>query len=133
MPWLDASVWVRSDGPEAYRRGIERDVVLGRERAEAVAFWDEWMAREGPFLAADRPWERADVVLCSTPEPACPGGRPSWSAERAQTGKHLLRERREEPGLVVTRSMEDQVVEAPVDVLLDLRDHLVRVGRDDPA
>jgi len=66
-PWLDAAVWVQSDADEAYRRGIERDVAAGRNRAEALAFWDEWMAQEVPFLAADRPWERADLVVCSTP------------------------------------------------------------------
>jgi hypothetical protein len=30
------------------------------------------MTQEGPFLAADRPWERADVVLSRTPEPGFP-------------------------------------------------------------
>ena len=82
-PWLDATVWVQSDEAQSYRRGIERDVVLGRERAEAVAFWDEWMAHERPFLAADRPWERADVVLCSTPEPPVPEGVVVVSRARA--------------------------------------------------
>jgi hypothetical protein len=67
-PWLDASVWVQSDADEAYRRGIERDVRLGRTRDEVVALWDEWMAEEVPFLAADRPWKRADIILCGTPD-----------------------------------------------------------------
>ena len=66
-PHLDAAVWVQSDADEANRRGIERDITLGRNRAEAVAFWDEWMVQELPFLAADRPWERADLVVCGTP------------------------------------------------------------------
>lgn len=66
-PHLDAAVWVQSDAEEARRRGIERDIALGRERAQAVAFWDEWMAQEVPFLAADRPWERADLLVCGTP------------------------------------------------------------------
>lgn len=34
----------------------------------AESFWDEWEAEESPFLAADRPWERADAILCGTPE-----------------------------------------------------------------
>ena len=66
-PWLDAAIWVQSDADAARRRGIERDITLGRDRPEAVAFWDEWMAQEVPFLAADRPWERADLVVCGTP------------------------------------------------------------------
>ena len=90
-PWLDATVWVQSDEAQAYRRGIDRDVELGRERAEAVAFWDEWMAHEGPFLAADGPWERADVVLCSTPEPAVPDGVVAVSRERAVPGAPAAR------------------------------------------
>ncbi len=85
-PWLDASVWVQSDVDEAYRRGIERDIVLGRNRAEAVAFWDEWMVVEEPFLAADRPWERADVVICSTPEPPVPDSVVVVSRGRAALG-----------------------------------------------
>lgn len=82
-PWLDATVWVQSDEAAAYRRGIERDVVLGRNRAKAVAFWDQWMAHERPFLAADRPWERADVILCSTPQPPVPEGVVMVSRARA--------------------------------------------------
>ena len=90
-PWLDATVWVQSDEAEAYRRGIERDIVLGRDRAEAVAFWDEWMAHEGPFLAADRPWVRADVVICSTPVPAVPDGVVAVSRARAVPGAPAAR------------------------------------------
>jgi hypothetical protein len=67
VPWLDAAVWLQSDPDEAYRRGIHRDVVQGRNGEEAIAFWNEWMAQELPFLAADRPWERADLVVCGTP------------------------------------------------------------------
>jgi hypothetical protein len=37
------------------RRGVERD---GDDEA-GVAFREEWDAQEVPFLAADRPWERA--------------------------------------------------------------------------
>ena len=90
-PWLDATVWVQSDADEAYRRGIERDIVLGRIRTEAVAFWDEWMAVEEPFLAADRPWERADVVICSTPEPPVPDGVVVVSRGRAAPGARAPR------------------------------------------
>jgi hypothetical protein len=59
----DAVVWVQADRDEARERGLRRDVELGRTRAEAERFWDEWMAAEEPFLADDRPWDRADLVV----------------------------------------------------------------------
>ena len=55
-PFLDALVWVQTDRSVATARGLARD-------GGDVAFWDEWAARERPFLAADRPWERADLVV----------------------------------------------------------------------
>ena len=63
-PLLDAVVWVQSDKEEADRRGIERD---GGGQAEAD-FWWAWDAEEQPFFAEDRPWERADFIVCGTPE-----------------------------------------------------------------
>ena len=73
---LDAAVWVQSDAAEAERRGIARDIALGVNGDEdaSIAFWHEWMAQEAPFLAADRPWERADVIACGTPALAAPDG-----------------------------------------------------------
>lgn len=65
---VDVSVWVQADRDEARRRGIERD----GGTPEAVAFWDEWMAQEEPFLAVDRPWERATAILCGTAEQLTP-------------------------------------------------------------
>lgn len=62
-PLLDATVWVQSDFATANRRGIARD---GGTR-EATDFWWEWNREEQPFLAADRPWKRADLVICGTP------------------------------------------------------------------
>lgn len=59
---LDAMVWVQSDFSEAERRGILRG---GGEAAHRES-WDEWMAEEIPFLAADRPWQRATVVVAGT-------------------------------------------------------------------
>ena len=59
----DAVVWVQSDRDEARERGLRRDVELGRTPQEAAHFWDDWMAAEEPFLAGDRPWERADLVV----------------------------------------------------------------------
>ncbi|MGN6030064.1 MAG: uridine kinase family protein [Thermomicrobiales bacterium] len=63
-PWIDRAIWVQSDFAEAKRRGLVRDG--GTD--EAVAFWDEWMGEEVPFLERDRPWERASVIACGTPE-----------------------------------------------------------------
>lgn len=67
---LDAIVWVQSDGPTAQRLGLARDVASGvnGDEAASAAFWHEWMAHEEPFLADDRPWERADVVVAGTRE-----------------------------------------------------------------
>lgn len=59
----DAVVWVQSDRLEARARGLRRDVELGRTPEEAEQFWDGWMGAEEPFLAADRPWERASLVV----------------------------------------------------------------------
>ncbi len=72
-PRLDAALWVQSDSVEAHRRGLERDLALGREQEEAVRFWDEWEAHEITFLRDDRPWERADLVVLGTPDARTPG------------------------------------------------------------
>ena len=61
--WFDLRLWVQSDRIEAYERGIERD---GRD--DAGAFWAAWAAEEVPFLAGDRPWERAEVIVAGRPE-----------------------------------------------------------------
>jgi chloramphenicol 3-O-phosphotransferase len=61
---LDAAVWVQSDFAAANRRGIARD----GDTREAADFWWEWDREEQPFLAADRPWERADAVICGSPD-----------------------------------------------------------------
>src|SRR5712691_8525026 len=60
---LDAVVWVQSDFGEAMRRVLVRDGgdAPARERHDA------WMTEEIPFLAADRPWERATIIVAGTP------------------------------------------------------------------
>lgn len=63
----DLVVWVQSDPTEARRRGLARDVVLGRSPEQAEAFWDEWARSEDPFIAADRPWTRARLIVNGTP------------------------------------------------------------------
>lgn len=59
-------VWVQADPAQARRRGLARDVELGRTPAEAEDFWDEWARFEDPFLAADQPWTRAHLVVNGT-------------------------------------------------------------------
>ena len=76
IDWLDASIWVQSDFAEAERRGIARDIASGvNGDAEATtAFWHTWMAEELPFFEADRPWERADLILAGTSTASLPAG-----------------------------------------------------------
>lgn len=72
-PLLDAAVWVQSDLRLARERGLARDLAERPDRGAAEEFWDRWDAQEVRFLAEDRPWDRADLVLCGTPEDAmCP-------------------------------------------------------------
>lgn len=77
-PLIDIAIWVQSDREEARRRGLERDGGVG----ESTSFWDQWEAAEVPFLSSDRPWDRAEIVLCGTPD-AVPGqaGSGTGSAE----------------------------------------------------
>ena len=62
-PFFDGLLWVQTDRALARVRGIARD---GGDAA-AEAFWDEWEAAERPFLAAERPWERADAIVDGAP------------------------------------------------------------------
>ncbi|MFZ1287488.1 MAG: hypothetical protein WAR57_10690, partial [Candidatus Phosphoribacter sp.] len=62
-PHADLVMWVQCDREVARARGLARDVTLGRSPAHAEAFWDEWMSSELPFLTADRPWERAGLIV----------------------------------------------------------------------
>lgn len=67
-PYLSAGVWVQSDWLLAEARGIARDMRTERPDAvEARRFWDEWQEAERSFLAADQPWQRADLMVCGTP------------------------------------------------------------------
>lgn len=63
----DLVVWVQSDLDIARARGVDRDVEMGWERVAAEEFWDEWAAIVDPFLAVDRPWERARFIVNGTP------------------------------------------------------------------
>ena len=61
--FFDALVWVQADRAVAWARGVARD----GGSPEQAAFWHEWEAEERPFLAAERPWERADLVVDGAP------------------------------------------------------------------
>lgn len=59
---VDALLWVQTDADEARCRGLARD------GADAADFWAEWQAAEDPFQAAQRPWERAGLVVSGAPQ-----------------------------------------------------------------
>lgn len=61
---LDAAVWVQSDLSAIERRNAAR-VAAGEANPSVVA---RWMQEEFPFVAHQRPWERALVVAAGTPE-----------------------------------------------------------------
>jgi len=65
-PHLDLAVWVASDRAVATARGLERDTQRFGSRAAAQADWDDWQAAEVPFLAAERPWAHAGLVVAGT-------------------------------------------------------------------
>jgi len=72
---LDATVWVQSDFTEAERRGIARDIAsaVNGNPEQTIHFWHQWMAAETPFLATDRPWNRASLIVAGTrPSPPTP-------------------------------------------------------------
>lgn len=61
---LDAVVYVQADVAETARRNAAR-VAAGETTPSVDA---RWMAEEVPFVADQRPWERAVVVGCGTPD-----------------------------------------------------------------
>jgi hypothetical protein len=71
---IDAAMWVQADERETERRSLARVGQPGQ--SPTVAAYRGWMAEEGPFLADERPWERADLVVCGTATmiPADPAG-----------------------------------------------------------
>ncbi|WP_197739719.1 uridine kinase [Mycolicibacterium sp. P1-18] len=64
--WFDATVWVQSDADVAYRRVVARG-------DDPLEFVDEWTAQEVPFLARDRPWARATLVVSGQSPPTDDG------------------------------------------------------------
>jgi hypothetical protein len=60
---IDASVWVQSDLAVMDQRNLAR--VDAGELPMSVH--EQWMAEEIPFLATQRPWEWASLVVAGTP------------------------------------------------------------------
>jgi hypothetical protein len=63
---VDALIWVQADRREAERRSLARVGQPGGPRTAGAL--REWMAEEEPFLAGQRPWERADLFAAGTPQ-----------------------------------------------------------------
>jgi hypothetical protein len=67
-------IWVQADEREAGRRSVARAANrpaadLANMAVDGAPFDEEgWMAEEIPFNAAQRAWERADIIVCGTPE-----------------------------------------------------------------
>lgn len=55
--YLSASIWIDSPRHVRLRRGLQRD------GDGALAQWEEWMAREDEWVAAQLPRSKADLVL----------------------------------------------------------------------
>jgi len=71
---IDALIWVQSDEREAARRTLARAAhANAMDSANLPADGSPsddagWMAEEIPFNTAQRTWERADLIVCGTPE-----------------------------------------------------------------
>jgi len=71
---IDTLIWVQADKREAGRRSVARAANrpaadLANMAVDGAPFDEEgWMAEEIPFNAAQRTWERADIIVCGTPE-----------------------------------------------------------------
>ncbi|MFC0623653.1 uridine kinase family protein [Kribbella deserti] len=65
---VDRLIWVQSDYAEAERRGLARDIAseVNGDAQATIEFWHSWMAAEIPFLQADRPWDRAHIIVAGT-------------------------------------------------------------------
>lgn len=82
---IDLHVWVQTGDDVAEHRGISRDIAEGTNgnAEESVRFWHAWMAAERPFFAADRPWERADMIVSGQAQPGLCHNEIAWSEAAA--------------------------------------------------
>jgi hypothetical protein len=62
----DTAIWVQSDERETERRNLARIGQPGD--SPTVKHMRDWMAEEMPFLADQRPWENAGLIVCGTPQ-----------------------------------------------------------------
>ena len=71
---IDTLIWVQADESEAARRSAARAEnrpaadLANQAHDGAPIDEDGWMAEEIPFNTAQRTWERADLIVCGTPE-----------------------------------------------------------------
>jgi hypothetical protein len=71
---IDVLIWVQSDEREVARRAWARaahaDAIDGANLPADGSPPDDagWMAEERPFNTEQRTWERADLIVCGTPE-----------------------------------------------------------------
>jgi hypothetical protein len=71
---IDTLIWVQADERKAARRSAARladppaDDLANKDPRGVPFDEDGWMAEEIPFNAAQRTWERADIIVCGTPE-----------------------------------------------------------------
>ncbi len=62
---VDALIWIQSDLRVTEQRNVDRVGLPGG--SPDVAAHQAWMAEEIPFVAEQRPWERADIIASGTP------------------------------------------------------------------
>jgi len=62
--WIDATLWVQADEEPIAERNAAR-IEAGETTSAGLA---GWMSEERPFLAEDRPWERATAIVAGTGE-----------------------------------------------------------------
>ena len=77
---IDSLIWVQADSGDADRRSLARIGTPGGP--PAAGDLADWMAEEIPFLAAQRTWERAGVIVCGTPHLAHDPARDVVTAPR---------------------------------------------------
>lgn len=62
----DTLIWVQADERVTWRRSLAR--VGTPAGPQSTARLRDWMAEEVPFTAGQRTWERADLIVCGTPD-----------------------------------------------------------------